>query len=169
MAAFDERYEADVEEIEDNEDTQKDKYITFLLGEEEYAIEIQYVNEIIGMQKFTHIPDMPDFVRGVIKLRNSVYPVVDVRKRFRMDEIKYGERTCIIIVTIGDTTLGLIVDSVNEVLDILEHQIDPPPKTNSKAKNQFIKGIGKVGERVKIILDIDKAFSDDELSNLTGF
>ncbi len=166
MATFDDRHEVDVEEFEDNEDTQKDKYITFLLGDEEYAIEIKYVNEIIGILKFTHIPDTSEYIKGVIKLRNSVYPVIDMRKRFKMPEIEYGNRTCIIIVTIGELTIGLIVDSVNEVLDIPEEQIAPAMKTNIHTKNQFIKGIGKIGERVKIILDIDKVFSESELGTL---
>lgn len=166
MAAFDERYEVEDEQFEDNEDTQKDKYITFLLGDEEYAIEIKYVNEIIGMLKFTHIPDTSEYVRGVIKLRNSVYPVIDMRKRFRMPEIEYGDRTCIIIVTIGELTIGLIVDSVNEVLDIPEEHIAPALKSNINTKNQFVKGIGKIGDRIKIILDIDKVFSESELGSL---
>ena len=166
MASFDERYEAQLEEAEENEDTQKDKYITFLLGDEEYAIEIKYVNEIIGMQKYTYLPDMPDYIKGVIKLRNSVYPIIDARMKFHLQEKDYGARTCIIIVTINDTTVGLIVDLVNEVLDIPEEHVAPPPKTNMKSKNNYIKGIGKLGERVKIILDIHKMFSEDELSDI---
>ncbi len=164
MALYDERNDLELDDLNDNEDTQKDKYITFLLGDEEYAIEIKYVNEIIGMQKFTHLPDMPEYIKGVIKLRNSVYPIIDVRMRFRLPEIEYGNRTCIIIVTIGDITVGLIVDMVNEVLDIPEEQAAPPPKSGFKHKQGFIKGIGKIGERVKIILDIEKIFSEDELN-----
>lgn len=164
MALYDERYELQADDFIDNEDTQKDKFITFLLGDEEYAIEIKFVNEIIGMQKFTHIPEMPDYIKGVIKLRNSVYPIIDVRMRFHLPPIEYGNRTCIIIVTIDDITVGLIVDMVNEVLDIPEEQVAPPPKSGFKNKQGFIKGIGKIGERVKIILDIEKIFSEDELS-----
>lgn len=163
MASFDERYEAQLEEIEENEDTQKDKYITFLLGDEEYAIEIQYVNEIIGMQKYTYLPDMPDYIKGVIKLRNSVYPIIDARKKFHLQEKEYGDRTCIIIVTINETTVGLIVDLVNEVLDIPEEHVAPPPRSNMK--QSYIKGIGKIGERVKIILDVHRMFSEEELSD----
>jgi purine-binding chemotaxis protein CheW len=166
MASFDDRYESELEDIEENEDTQKDKYITFLLGDEEYAIEIQYVNEIIGMQKYTYLPDMPDYIKGVIKLRNSVYPIIDARKKFHLTEKDYGDRTCIIIVTINDATVGLIVDLVNEVLDIPQEHVAPPPKANMKSKNSYIKGIGKIGERVKIILDIHKMFSEDELSDI---
>lgn len=164
MAAFDERYEDEIEDFDDNEDTQKGKYITFILGAEEYAIEIQYVIEIIGMQKFTHIPEAADYVKGVIKLRESVYPIIDMRKRFRLEEADYTDRTCIIIVKINENPIGLIVDSVNEVLNIPDENITHSTVNSVNSKSQFIKGIGKIGDRVVIILEIDKVISVDELS-----
>ena len=124
MAAFD-NYIEDDEYLDDETDSQKDKYITFLLGKEEYAIEIRFVMEIIGLQKITQIPDMPEFIKGVINLRGKVYPIIDMRKRFRLAEIPYNDRTCIIIISIEETTVGLIVDEVSEVLDIPSDQIDP--------------------------------------------
>ncbi|HKL27331.1 MAG TPA: chemotaxis protein CheW, partial [Desulfuromonadales bacterium] len=106
--AVDEFYEGD-------EDTQKGKYLTFHLGKEDFGIEIRHVTEIIGIQKITEVPDMPDFVRGVINLRGQVIPVMDVRTRFRMQHRDYDERTCIVVVNVAEKTVGLVVDKVNEV------------------------------------------------------
>lgn len=159
----DDNYE---EELLDEEDAQKGKFITFTLGEEEYAIEIKYVNEIVGLQKITQLPDMADFIKGIINLRGKVYPIIDVRKRFKLQEIAYDERSCIIIVMIDDAMVGLIVDAVSEVLDIDDSQIDPAPKSTKSGKSKFIKGIGKVGEKVIIILDLTRMFSDDELAEV---
>jgi len=154
------------EDILEDEDSQLDKYITFTLGKEEYAIEIRYVVEIVGLQKITELPDMPEFVRGVINLRGEVFPIIDVRRRFNMQEIPYTDRTCIIIVSIEDTSIGLIVDEVSEVLDIKPENISGSPKTVSRSRGKFIKGIGKVNEEVKIILDIEKILSEEELADV---
>jgi purine-binding chemotaxis protein CheW len=155
------------EELLDEEDAQKGKFITFTLGAEEYAIEIKYVNEIVGLQKITQLPDMADFIKGIINLRGKVYPIIDVRKRFKLPEIVYDERSCIIIVVIEDAMVGLIVDAVSEVLDIDDAQIDPAPKSSKIGGSKFIKGIGKVGEKVIIILDLTKMFSDNELAEVS--
>lgn len=154
--------EDDIEE----EDSQLDKYITFSLGKEEYAIEIRYVVEIVGLQKITELPDMPHFVKGVINLRGDVFPIIDVRSRFNMQEVDYTDRTCIIIVSIEDTSIGLIVDEVSEVLDIKPENISSSPKSVSKSRGKFIKGIGKVEDEVKIILDVEKFLSEDELADV---
>jgi purine-binding chemotaxis protein CheW len=154
------------EDLLEEEDTQKDKYLTFHLANEDYALEIKFVTEIIGVQKITEVPDMPDFVKGVINLRGKVIPVVDVRIRFRLEPIPYGDRTCIIVVDIDDTSIGLIVDEVSEVLNIPENQVDPPPQTSKGAKSRYIQGIGKVGEQVKIILNVQKLLNDDELEGV---
>lgn len=148
------------------DDAQKDKYITFLLGNEEYAIEIRYVNEIVGLQKITELPDMPVFIRGVINLRGRVYPIIDMRMRFSMQNKEYNARTCIIIVNFEDTNIGLIVDEVKEVIDIPEEQVDPPPKTGRQYASRFIQGTGKVGDTVKIILNVAKILSDEELEKV---
>jgi purine-binding chemotaxis protein CheW len=167
MANIDDNFDFDndVDEV-DTDDAQKDKYITFKLGVEEYAIEIMYVSEIIGMQKFNLLPDMPDFIKGVINLRGRVFPIIDVRKRFKLEEVVYDERTCIILVSIVDANVGLIVDEVSEVLDISSDQVEPAPMSGKKSSSRFIKGIGKVGDKIKIILNVDMLLNDDEIQDL---
>lgn len=157
------------EEIEDiEEDTQKDKYLTFKLGNDSFGIEIAYVTEIIGLQNITDVPDLPDYVNGIINLRGKIIPVMDVRKRFKKEEIKYDERTCIIVVNISDICVGLIVDRVSEVMDIPSANVAEPPRMNSLQENKYIKGIGKVGEDVKLILDSEKLLQMEEINELAA-
>lgn len=147
------------------------KYLTFLLGEEEYGIEILKVQEIIQMQKVTQIPKAPDFVRGVINLRGKVIPVVELRKKFGMETQEDTEKTCIIVVLIhaGDQgiTMGISIDEVKEVLDIGTGEIEETPSFGASIETDFIMGIGKVGETVKMLLDIDKVLSEGELSSIS--
>lgn len=149
----------------DNEDTLKDKFLTFDLAEVGYGLEIRYVTEIIGIQKITDVPDMPSFIRGVINLRGKVIPVMDVRLRFNMPSRPYDERTCIIVVNLDGKSVGLVVDEVSEVLDIPAEEIEPAPNSR-KGKNRYIQGMGKVGEQVKILLDISRLLFDEELEQL---
>jgi len=153
---------------DDDEDTQKDKFLTFHLAGEDYGIEIAHVTEIIGIQKITEVPDMPDFVKGVINLRGKVIPVMDVRLRFRLEPRDYDDRTCIIVVDIRGTAVGLVVDKVNEVADIPPEQIEPPPMSNQASASRFIHGMGKIGNEVKILLTIDRLLFDEELEQLNG-
>jgi purine-binding chemotaxis protein CheW len=155
------------EDLYDEEDTQKDKYLTFQLSKENYGIEICYVTEIIGIQEITELPEMPDFIKGVINLRGKVIPVMDVRARFRLPHRDYDERTCIIVVDINDTAVGLVVDEVREVMDIPETNVEPPPKATGKKGTNFIQGVGKVENEVKIILNVSKLLFDDELEQLS--
>jgi purine-binding chemotaxis protein CheW len=157
-------YELD-EDLYDDEDTQKDKYLTFHIGTEDYGISIAYVTEIIGIQSITEIPEMPDFIKGVINLRGKVIPVMDVRTRFKLPPREYDERTCIIVVEIDGTSVGLVVDTVNEVADIPEDQIEPPPQTKRKG-GSYIQGIGKIDKDVKILLDIKKILYEDEIESI---
>ncbi len=147
-------------------DTQKDKYLTFQLASEHYAIEIKHVTEIIGMQDITEVPDLAIYIKGVINLRGKVIPVIDVRLRFLLEERQYDNRTCIIIINLNGTMAGLIVDEVSEVTIIPEDQIDSAPKTMKGTKSRFIKGFGKAGTKVKMLLDIDKFLNDDEMTEL---
>jgi purine-binding chemotaxis protein CheW len=149
------------DELYDEEDTMKDRYLTFHLAGEDYGIEIEYVTEIIGIQKITGVPDMPEYVKGVINLRGKVIPVMDVRQRFNLEYRDYDERTCIIVVDIDGTPVGLVVDEVKEVMDIPESDVEPPPKSSSVSGNQFVQGMGKVGEDVKIILNVKKLLFDE--------
>ncbi|MDD4334947.1 MAG: chemotaxis protein CheW [Desulfotomaculaceae bacterium] len=141
------------EEYEEDEDTQEDKFLTFVLNGEEYGIEIRHVTEIIGIQNITAVPDMPHYIKGVINLRGKVIPVMDVRLRFGVEEREYDDRTCIIVINIEEQSVGMIVDRVSEVLDIPKSEVEPPPKVKKGESSRFIKGMGKVDERVKILLN----------------
>lgn len=144
------------------------KYLTLFLADEEYGLEILKVQEIIGMMPITRVPRTPDFVRGVINLRGKVIPVIDLRLKFGIESKEDTDTTCIIVVqvTSGESviTLGVIVDEVSEVLDITADQIDETPALGANVDTEFILGMGKVGEKVVMLLDLDKAFSKDEFT-----
>lgn len=159
--------EGTVKDIEMEEDTQKNKFLTFTLGAEVYGIEIKYVTEIIGMQPIIEVPDLPGFVKGIINLRGKIIPVIDMRLRFKKAAKEYNDRTCIIVVDVRDLAVGLIVDAVAEVLTIPEQDIVPPPQLHTGSYHQqFTKAIGKVGSDVKLILDSERVLSNDEASAL---
>lgn len=143
-------------------DTQRDRYLVFLLEDECYGLEIRYVTEIIGMQKITDLPQMPDYIKGIINLRGKIVPVVDMRTRFKREEIPYTDRTCTVVIDILGSTIGLIVDRVDEVVTIPEGSISPPPSFRSSHGNSFIKGVGKIKEDIRLILDCEKLFTEDE-------
>ncbi len=151
---------------EDDEDTQKDKYLTFHLHGEDYGIEIRFVTEIIGIQNITKVPDMPVFLKGVINLRGKVIPVMDVRARFKLPERDYDERTCIIVVNIDDIAIGLVVDKVQEVVDIPETQVEPAPEMSKGKSSPFLQGMGKIGDEVKILLNVEQLLYDEELQTI---
>jgi len=146
------------------EDTLKDMYLTFRLGDEDYAVEIRYVTEIVGMQRITEVPDMPHFVKGVVNLRGQVIPVIDMRLRFNMVERSYDERTCIIVINIRGRQVGLVVDTVNEVRTIEDTNVSPTPKVSSGNTIEYISGLGKVGDEVKILLDTNRLLFEAEVS-----
>jgi len=149
---------------DDDENTQEHKYLLFNLGTEVYGINISNVTGIEEMQKITEVPDMPDYIRGVINLRGSVIPVMDLRLRFGMDGREYDDRTCIIIVKIDTSTIGFIVDTVAEVHDIFPPDIEPAPNFKSASgKEQYISGLGKIGEEVKILLDVQKILFKEDM------
>ena len=150
-----------------DEDTMEGKFLTFHLGKEDYGIEIRFVTEIIGVQKITEVPDMPDFLKGVINLRGKVIPVMDVRTRFKLPERSYDDRTCIIVVNLNEVSVGLVVDEVSEVANIDKDQIEPPPRTSRGKSSRYFKGMGKIGEEVKILLDVERLLYDEELQNLS--
>lgn len=154
-------YEIEESGVEiDTENTLEDRYLTFKIGDEQYAFEIEYVTEIIGIQNITPVPNIKPFIKGIINLRGIIYPVICIRKRFNIPVIPYNDRTCIIIVNVKNNGIGLIVDEVAEVVKILPEQISPSPQTNKGSHSKFIKGIGRVGDNLKIILDIDKLLYD---------
>jgi purine-binding chemotaxis protein CheW len=153
-----------IKHIEDREG----KYLTFSLGQEEYGIGILKVKEIIGMMRITPVPQTPEFVKGVINLRGKVIPVIDLRLRFGMPSIDYNERTCIVVVEITGATgkihIGIVVDSVSEVLNIKGSDIEDTPAFGTNLNTDFILGMAKTGGGVKILLDINKVLSTEELS-----
>ena len=149
--------------LAEDEDTQKDKYLTFHLGKEDYGIEIRHVTEIIGIQKITVIPEMPEYIKGVINLRGKIIPVMDVRMRFRIEPRAYDERTCVVVVNINDASVGLVVDTVSEVADIPESNIEPATGLNRSKGNAFIQGIGKIGDDIKILLDVNKLLYEGDM------
>jgi purine-binding chemotaxis protein CheW len=157
----------DVDPFQDDEDdeaTQASKYLLYNIDDEVYGINIASVVEIIEMQRITEVPDMPAYVKGVINLRGRVIPVVDLRLRFGMPEREHDDRTCIIIVRIQESSVGFIVDTVAEVQDIRDADIEPPPQfKTSSGRDQYISGLGKVGDRVRILIDVQKLVTDREL------
>ncbi|MCF8106796.1 MAG: chemotaxis protein CheW, partial [Desulfohalobiaceae bacterium] len=144
------------------------KYLTFLLGQESYGLEILKVQEIIGVQEITKIPRTPAYIKGVINLRGKVIPVIDLRLKFDLDEQEMTRKTCIIVVQVNreDTRLimGIIVDEVSEVIDIAEKQIEPTPSLGTRLDNGFVLGMAKIESAVKMLLDIDKVLSSEEYS-----
>ena len=146
------------------------KYLTFTLAGEEYGIGILKIKEIIGMMPITSVPRTPAFVKGVINLRGKVIPVMDLRLRFGMEELEYNERTCIIVVEIegqaGTALIGIVVDSVSEVLNIKGDDIEDTPTFGAKLNTEYILGMAKMEGGVKILLDIDQVLSSEEVASL---
>jgi purine-binding chemotaxis protein CheW len=146
------------------------KYLTFSMAEEEYGIGILKIREIIGMMPITAVPRTPEFVKGVINLRGKVIPVVDLRLRFEMESIDYTERTCIIVVEIagpaGIVQIGIVVDSVSEVLNIKREDIEDTPAFGTKLNTEYILGMAKMEGGVKILLDIDSVLIGEEITML---
>jgi len=149
------------------------QYLTFSLGGEMFAVGILNVKEIIEYGNLTEIPMMPAFIRGVINLRGSVVPVIDLSARFGGKSAELGRRTCIVIVEVSDADtqhdIGIMVDAVSEVLDIPNSEIEPPPSFGAKIRADFIFGMGKVSGKFVIILNIDKVLSVEEIAQLTGY
>jgi purine-binding chemotaxis protein CheW len=136
-----------------DEKLESDKYLTFCLGDEIYGLDIQYVEDIIGIQMITDVPEQPEYLKGVINLRGSIIPVMDIRIRFEKELRAYDDRTCIIVVSIDDSPIGIVVDTVLEVLNISEEQIAEPPQFEDSSSNQYMLGIGHLEERLVIIVD----------------
>jgi purine-binding chemotaxis protein CheW len=148
------------------------KYLTFSLAGEEYGIGILKVKEIIGMMPITVVPRAPGQIKGVINLRGKVIPVVDLRLKFGIEPMAYTERTCIIVVEIvlgaGKVFMGIVVDSVSEVLNIHAAEVENPPDFGSKLDTEYILGMAKLGQGVKILLDIDRVMGGTEVETIIG-
>jgi purine-binding chemotaxis protein CheW len=148
------------------------QYLTFQLGEEVFALGVSNVREILEFTTVTKVPKTPEFMRGVINLRGSVVPVLDMRLKFGLTRTEKTVDTCIIVVEVSfeeeNTIIGALVDSVQEVFDLEPDQIEPAPKIGTQLKTEFIKGMGKRDDQFIIILDIDKVFSSEELAVANG-
>jgi purine-binding chemotaxis protein CheW len=142
----------------------KDMYLTFGIEDEEYAVNIAHVTEIVGMQKISEVPDVPVFIKGVTNLRGKVIPVMDVRLRFGLPHREYDDRTTIIVLEMDNVPTGLVVDRVTDVAAIPEANIDPPPHwSNTTNTQRVIRGLGKQSDRVSIILDTQRLLYADRL------
>ncbi len=138
------------------------KYLTFSLAGELYGLEILKVREIIGMMEITAMPRTPTFVRGVINLRGQVIPVIDLRLKFGMSSMEVTDQTCIIVVDVGAVEMGIVVDKVLEVLNIVTENIEPPPSFGVSVDTDFILGMGKSNQRVIILLDVSRVLTGEE-------
>ncbi len=146
------------------------KYLTFALAQEEYGLEILKVREIIGYMEITAVPQTPHYVRGVINLRGQVIPVVDLRAKFGMETTEVTEQTCIIVVEITQDnrtfSTGIVVDHVQEVLDVSGTDIEEPPQFGAAVDTDFILGMGKIEDSVKILPDIDRVLASDNFEGI---
>jgi purine-binding chemotaxis protein CheW len=139
---------------------------TFRLGEEEYAVEISTVQEINRMTEITKVPNSPPYIEGVLNLRGKIIPAVNLRKKFGLSEKDFDRHTRIMVVDIMETMVGLIVDAVSEVIRILAETLEPAPAMTTGVNSKYIKGIGKINDRLIILLDLDKLFTGEEPDNL---
>jgi purine-binding chemotaxis protein CheW len=140
------------------------RYFTFALGSEEYGLEIKQVSEIIGLMEITFVPQVPPYVKGVINLRGKIIPAIDIRLKFGMEHVPYTPETCIIVLNIKNVLIGIIVDRVCEVIDILQKDIEQTPSLGLAMNSGFIMGMAKVGDKVKVLLDIEKILVEDAAS-----
>lgn len=153
------------DELPLDQDSMDGMYLTFDLASEGYGLEIRYVTEIVGIQPVVAVPDLPDYMIGVLNLRGKIIPIIDVRLRFRLPRRDYDERTCIVVVQVNDYISGLVVDKVSEVIDIPNVDIEPAPTIGRKAKH-YIRAMGKVGQKVKLLLDMGALMDDEQVPEL---
>jgi len=142
------------------------KFVTFKSGKESYGLKIEYVNEIIGFQDITEVPECEDYIKGLINLRGKIIPVIDVRIRFKQEPFPYTDRTCIIVINYKENTVGLIVEKIAEVVELSEENILPAPTVGKadRSQNKYVYAIGKVGDGVKLLLDPDRLLNDVDVA-----
>lgn len=150
------------------EDTLKDKYLTFFTDNQLLGIPIADVVQIVGVQEITSVPDFPSYAKGIINLRGTIIPIIDVRLRLHKEEIGYNERTCTIVTNINGISIGFIVDAVNEVTNIERSNISDPPRMGTDYVNTYITGIAKLGNKVVLLLNTQKMLSEKEIELITN-
>lgn len=138
------------------------EYVTFYLGNEMYAVQALSVQEIIELTNITKVPHLPEFIKGVINLRGTIIPVIDLKLKFGMGSFEYRTHSCIIVTEFSDGVTGLIVDSVSDVVNMTDESIKPAPSFGTKIKTEFIKGVANIEEKLAIVLDAEKILSDEE-------
>lgn len=157
-----------IKEEDLDEDTLKNKYLIFHTEHQLFGIPISDVIQIVGMQELTAVPDFPNYAKGLINLRGTIIPIIDMRIRLKLEEKKYDERTCIIITNVNDLLIGFIVDSVEEVAKINESNVSEPPKVTSEYIYTYITGIAKLNNDIILVLDLKKILSEKELELITN-
>ncbi|MFZ5425877.1 MAG: chemotaxis protein CheW [Thermodesulfobacteriota bacterium] len=150
------------------QDAELMQLVTFSIGEEEFGVDILKVQEIIRMMEITKVPRAPEFVEGVINLRGKVIPIIDLRRRFGLSARGHDKHTRIIVIEINNMIVGFVVDSVSEVLRIPFSTVEPPPPVVSGMESEYISGVGKLEDRLLILLDLDKLLSHEEAQSLVG-
>jgi len=154
------------EAVKDSTIVNNEQYVTFIIGEENYGVNILKVQEIIGMTRITKVPNMLDYMKGVINLRGKVIPVIDMRLKFNMPEKEYDDITVILIVEVNDREVGMIVDSVSDVMEIIVSSVQDTPQFHASIDTNYIKGIGNVGEMLIILLDVNGIMSYEEFEKI---
>lgn len=149
-------------------DLEQSQYVTFSLNDEIYGIDALSVQEIIELTNITRVPHLPEFMKGVINLRGTIIPVVDLKTKFNMKTGPYKKHTCIIVTEFKDSLMGLIVDDVFDVISIARSSIQPPPEFGTNIRTDFIRGLLRSGDKLIIILDIDKVLSEEETGIVQG-
>ena len=139
-----------------DEENLENMYLIFNVNEEAYGVKIGFVTEIVGLQKIVEVPDVPEYIKGVINLRGQVIPVMDIRKRFKMQHRDYDDRTVIIVLEHNEIKTGLIVDGVSDVQELSEDHLSPPPQNNTSSDKSIMTGIGQKDDQVFFLLDIEK-------------
>lgn len=157
-----------MEETQKKQDAALLQLVTFSIGEEEFGVDILKVQEIIRIMEITKVPRAPRFVEGVINLRGKVIPIIDLRRRFGLDNKSHDKHTRIIVIEINNMIVGFVVDSVSEVLRIPTDTVEPPPPVAAGVESEYISGVGKLQDRLLILLDLDRLLSGTELGMLSG-
>ncbi len=142
------------------------KYLTFSVDKEIFGLDIRHVDDIIGIQDITQVPEQPDYIKGIINLRGKIIPTMDVRARFRKENREYDDRTCIVVLNMLNTSVGVIVDRVVEVLDINEDQISEPPRFTDEYQSHYISGIGNINNEIAMLLDCNKLLNYEQIEAL---
>ena len=157
-----------MDEAQKKQDAELMQLVTFSIGEEEFGVDILKVQEIIRMMEITKVPRAPEFVEGVINLRGKVIPIIDLRRRFGLSARGHDKDTRIIVIEINNMIVGFVVDSVSEVLRIPSSTVEPPPPVVSGMESEYISGVGKLEDRLLILLDLDRLLSHEETQSLTS-